>query len=182
MIIRNVHRSLSGSVTSFLQVLDEVLNLIERRSCELVIMEDFNINLIDLASSTTVDFLSTMLAAGILRSTCIPELLTDTSASLIDNIFPSLSVVQNSVVVSDISDYFPVFSIFNFKITLTRNTPAASFRFGLNELFRFRSHLAEKTWNIFSEDNDFCSKFDSFYESVKASIFEVCALNPSKSR
>ena len=185
LIIGNVYRSPSGSVPSFLQVLDEVLDLIGRRPCELVIMGDFNLNLIDMASSTTVDFLSDMLTAGVLPTTCIPTRVTDTSASLIDNIFSSLNLVRNSVVVSDISDHFPVFSSFILEKTLNRDTPAsasASFRFGLNELIRLRSHLAEKTWNIFGEDNDFCSKFDSFYESVKESIFDVCALSPSTSR
>ena len=60
-----------------------------------------------MASSTTVGFLSNMLVAGVLRTTFIPTCLTDTQVSLTD-IFSSLNLVQNSVVVSDISDHFPV--------------------------------------------------------------------------
>jgi len=87
--------------------------------------------------------------------------------------------------VSDISNHFPVLSSFYLEKKLSRNTPASvsdSFTFGLNEWIHLRSHSAEKIWNIFGEDNNFCSKFDSFYESVKESNCDVCALSPSTSR
>ena len=80
--------------------------------------------------------------------------LTDTSACLIDNIVSSLNSVCNPVVVSDISDYFPVLSSFSLEKTLCRNTPAsasASLRFVLTELICLRFHLAEKTWKIWLE-------------------------------
>ena len=88
-------------------------------------MGDFNLDLNDMASSTTVDFLSTMLAAGTLPTACIPTRLTETTASLIDNIFSSLNLIKNSVVVSYISDHFPVFSTFVFVEMMSRNTPAS---------------------------------------------------------
>ena len=185
LIVGNVYRSPSGSVPSFLQILDELLDLIRRRPCELILMGDFNLDLNDMASSTTVDFLSTMLAAGTLPTACIPTRLTETTASLIDNIFSSLNLIKNSVVVSDISDHFPVFSTFGFVEMMSRNTPASGssfFRFGPNELTLLRSRLADNSWNIIDEEIDFCSQFDSFYEFVKVSIIDVCAASPSTSR
>ena len=117
-----------------------------------------NLNLIDMAFSTTVDFLLNMLAVGVLPTTCILSRLTCTPASLIDNIFSSLNLVRNSVIVGDISGHSPVFSSFNLEKTLSRSTPAsisASIRFVLNGLIRLRSNLAGKTWNVFGEDNHF---------------------------
>jgi exonuclease III len=47
LIVGNIYWSPSGSVPSFLQILDEILEAIQQHSCELVIMGDFNINLCD---------------------------------------------------------------------------------------------------------------------------------------
>ena len=73
-------------------------------------MGDFNLNLLDQNSSSGIDFLSIMLSLGTLPSVCIQTRVTDTYASLIDNIFSSLDVLDNSVLVSDISDDFPAIS------------------------------------------------------------------------
>ena len=51
-----------------------------------------------------------MLSSGTLPSVCIPARVTDTHASLLDNIFSSLDVLDNLVLVSDISDHFPAIS------------------------------------------------------------------------
>ena len=56
LIVGNIYWSPMGSVTSFLQILDEVLETIQRHSCEIVIMDDFNINLCDHRSSLSLDF------------------------------------------------------------------------------------------------------------------------------
>ena len=109
LIVGNIHWSPSGSVPSFLQILDEVLKIIELHSCELVIMGDFNLNLCDRRSSSSLDFLSTMLACGTLPSACIPTRITNTTASLLDNNYSSLNLVQNYVLTSNISEHFPVF-------------------------------------------------------------------------
>ena len=53
----------------------------------------------------------------------------------------------------------------NLEKTQSRNTPtsaSASSRFDLFELIDLRSDLAEKTWNIFGEDNNFCSSLILF--------------------
>ena len=57
LIVGNIYGSPSGSVPSFLQILDEVLEIIQLHSCELVIMGDFNLNLCDRRSSSSLDFL-----------------------------------------------------------------------------------------------------------------------------
>ena len=102
-------------------------------------MGDFNLNLIEIASSTTVSFFINMVAAGVRPTTFIPTRLTDVSATLIDNIFSSLFLGRNTVIVSDISDYYPVLFSFNLEKTLSRNSPASasvSFMFGRNEFIR----------------------------------------------
>jgi len=78
-------------------------------------MGDLNINLMDSNSSASVDFLSTMLAAGTLPTTSIPTRVTNGTASLIDNSFSTLSLKENSILVSDISGHLPIYSRLSFK-------------------------------------------------------------------
>ena len=54
-----------------------------------------------------------MLSSGTLRSVCTPTRVTDTQASFIGNIFLSLDVLDNLVLVSDISNHFPAISRYN---------------------------------------------------------------------
>ena len=51
-----------------------------------------------------------MLSSGTLPSVCIPTRVTETQASLLDNIFSSLDVLDNLLLISDISDRFPAIS------------------------------------------------------------------------
>ena len=56
-----------------------------------------------------------MLAAETLPTTSIPTRVTNVTAPLIDNIFSTLSLKENSILVYDISDPFPIYSRFSFK-------------------------------------------------------------------
>ena len=47
LIVCNIYRSPSGSVPSFLHILDEVFEIIQLDSSKLVIMGDLNLNLCD---------------------------------------------------------------------------------------------------------------------------------------
>ena len=161
----------------FLRNLEEILDIILKRPCQLIIMGDFNINLMDSNSSASVDFLSTMLAAGTLPSTSIPTRVTNVTASLIDNIFSTLSLKENSILVSDISDHFPIYSRFSFKQGKSNRAQvfdSYSVRFGEKELSLLGSKLAENSWSLLDNDKDFSCLFESFYGTIKEAIHSIC--------
>ena len=54
-----------------------------------------------------------MTSFGLLSSILNPKRITESSATLIDNIFSSLSSQNIAVIISDISDHFPVCSKFD---------------------------------------------------------------------
>ena len=182
LIVGIIYRSPSGSIPLFLHTLNDLLDTILKQSTELIIMGDFNINLMDIKSSVSLDFLSSMLAAGTLPSVCIPSRITESTSSLIDNIFCTATLIQNYVLVSDISDHFPVYSRYCFdKLTIERTCESGKrpFRFGEVELMLLRSRLAEISWGGFESDSDFCNLFDTFYESIKDAVLDICSVSPS---
>ena len=114
-----------------------------------------------------------MLSSGTLPSVCIPTRVTETQASLIDNIFSSLDGLDNLLLVSDISDHFPVISRYKSadqaqRIASPSNLPF--FRYGDTELSLLNSRLADVPWGSLVSDLDFNHSFDSFYDLVKEGI------------
>ena len=69
-------------------------------------MDNFKINLMNPKSLDPVGFLSALLDARNLSSTSIPTRVTNVTVSLIDNIFSTLSLKGDSILVTDISDHF----------------------------------------------------------------------------
>ena len=110
LIIGEVYRSPSGSSLPFLQILCEILEAIQNQPSKTVVMGDFNFNLLDYEGSFPADFLSDMIASGLLPSVTIPTRVTEKSETLIDNIISSLTFQNSFVIVSDISNHFPVLS------------------------------------------------------------------------
>ena len=67
-----VYRSTSGSIPSLMKILKEVLDSVQKYSCELILMGDFNLNLLAQNSVSAIDFFSMMLSSGTLPSVCLP--------------------------------------------------------------------------------------------------------------
>ena len=158
LVVGLVYRSPSGSIPSFLKILEEVLDSVQKHPCELILMGDFSLNLLDQNSTSTSDFLSMMFSSGTLPSVCTPTRVTETQASLTDNVFSSLDVIDNLVLVSDISDHFPAISRYKSadqaqRIISPSNLPF--FRYGDTELSLLNPRLADVPWGSLVSDSDF---------------------------
>ena len=179
LLVGLVYGSPRGSIPSFFRILEEVLDSVQKHTYELIPMGDCNLNLLDQNSASTIDFLSMMLPSGTLPSVCIPTRVTETQASLTDNIFSSLDVLDNLVLVSDISDNFPAISRCKSadqvqRIASQSNLPF--FGYDDTELSLLNSRLADVPWGSLASDSDFNHSFDSFYDLVKEGILEICNL------
>ena len=181
LIIGEVYRSPSGSSVTFLQILREILEAIQNQPCETVVMGDFNVNLLDYEGSFPADFLSDMLASGLLPSVTIPTRVTEKSATLIDNIFSSMTFQNSFVIVSDISDHFPVLSdllLPNMQGPRSSRSTSPYFVTEKN-LEALKTKLQECSWEFIDEKDDLDSSFDKFYSKVKDCFIECCTRRPS---
>ena len=83
-----LYRHHSSYVTLFLDHLTSVLQKVQKENKTLLIMGDFNINLLNYNShSETNDFINLMISHYFLPHTLHPTRVTDRSATIIDNIF-----------------------------------------------------------------------------------------------
>ena len=67
-----VYRSPSGSIPSLMKILKEVLDSVQKYPCELILMGDFNLNLLAQNSVLAIDFFSMMLSSGTQPLVCLP--------------------------------------------------------------------------------------------------------------
>jgi len=143
-------------------------------------MGDFNVNLLDYEGSFPADFLSDILASGLLPSVTIPTRVTEKSATLIDNIFSSLTFQNSFVIVSDISDHLPVLSdLLLPNMQAPRFSPSTSPYFVTEKnLEALKTKLQECSWEFIDEKDDLDSSFDKFYSTIKDCFIECCTRRP----
>ena len=117
------YKSPHVSPSSFSSSLNTLMKLISCKYRRVILMGDFNINLIYDSHQTTdkemnecrlsknaIDFLSMCLSHYLLPLCSIPTRVTATSASLIDNIMTNFETNLLRIVLVDSSDHFMLFS------------------------------------------------------------------------
>ena len=90
----------------------EILENLQSENKVLYLVGDYNITLLNVDShSLTADFNDTIYRYGLVTSITWPTRVTETSATLIDNIFTNKSIgwgeSMYGILVSDISDHYP---------------------------------------------------------------------------
>ena len=116
LIIGVLYRPPSESIDDFNQILQNLLGIINKENKDCILLGDFNIDLMKLNMCNSVnEFLEMFLSFSYVPLIENPTRVTETTATLIDNIFVnSSSHIFSGSLISDISDHLPVFSFFNF--------------------------------------------------------------------
>ena len=134
-------------------------------------MGDFNLNLFDSPSCQSVNaFLDLCMVRSIYPLIHSPTRVTDNTATLLDNIFTNnLENAFSGVILADVSDHFPIFSISDFQV---RNKAHTFCKREINNenTERFITEISNICWTVESADankayNDFLNKFLHIYDS-----------------
>ena len=88
-------------------MIDHIKSLLNQNT-QLLLGGDININLLDVNSNLTVKFVNNLYAADLHLLINLPIRATETSATIIDNLFCDVSLLplQSTVVRTDISDHY----------------------------------------------------------------------------
>ena len=185
VIIGEIYRSPSGSVSSFMDILSDTLQLLEKQNHDVVFMGDFNINLSHPLASSAKDLLTLTSGSTLYPSITILTRVTENTHSLIDNIFSTLSPLSASVIVSDISDHFPLFTIFEtLKVArsflrIREDIPIIDLR--EKNLRSLSDELEKITWDSVLEKGHLNEGFEAFHNTFttlyKAHCFKKKQLN-----
>ena len=177
VIVGEIYRSPSGSVSSFTEYLLETLQMIEKQNHDVVIMGDFNINLAYPLTNSANDLLTLMSGFNLYPSTTIPTRVTESTHSLIDNIFSTLPPLSASVILSDMSDHFPLCTVFKTSkatrsFSKTRDDiPVVDL--SEENLRLLNEELEKTTWDSVMDKEDLNEGFENFH-STFTTLYEAC--------
>lgn len=176
-IIVNLYRIPNTRIESFIEGINNLLLALKPlNSEEIILAGDFNINLIKFNDhDLTNDFLNTLISHSFLPLITMPTRITQTSATLIDNIFSNRQTnsFESGLIYSSISDHLPVFYLgveiqnANVKIDVKKRNMSKT------NIDLFKQKLLQNDWlpilNDFNPENAF-SKFSTEIEKN----FEKC--------
>lgn len=156
-------------------------NICSRITCvnkHCLISGDFNINLINYSNPTSQSFIDLLTTHTFLPLIDKPTRITDSSATLIDNIFCNVLPCPNSgILLSDITDHLPIFMYMyiessNSKVPKNcKHNPSFKRDFSKSNLNQFNADLLCHSWaDILSQNdsdvmfNDFLNRFNYLYD------------------
>ena len=127
IIVGVIYRPPDQDINVFNQFTDQLLSTITKNENKLVyIIGDFNINLLNEdVHALTNEFINIISSLSMYPSITIikPTRITPTSATLIDNIFTnSLARQTAGIIMTDISDHFPIFITTNLRVYDRKNS------------------------------------------------------------
>ena len=108
-----VYHSPSGDTEIFMDELEKLLSKLKCHQYPVIMLGDFNMDLLSLKNNKTLLFLQNCMSYGYLSIVRIPTRVTPTSATLIDNIFVShQNIVRKfvEVLLFETSDHFATFT------------------------------------------------------------------------
>ena len=156
IIVGVIYRPPSASFNDFNLVLQDLQDRIAAENKKCLISGYLNFNLLNVDNhSQTQEFLYSMFAHSFIPLINKPTRVTSTSATLIDNIFCNILPPPNSgILVSDILDHFPIFTLFPFTSN-TYSFPSGCFYNTSDANLRsFKSDLDSCDWSVvFNTDN-----------------------------
>ena len=171
IVIGTIYRIPDSDIRLFIDALSTVLDKLHNENKLIYLLGDYNINLLNYESHTlTSQFVDVMYSHLFFPLISRPTRITQHSATLIDNIFTNnindLSSAFNGILVTDISDHFPVFhinysylfdEIDSFIITRVYNEKNKQL---------FREAISGIDWSEIYSGDDTQNSFDIFHEKL----------------
>ena len=174
IVICVMYRPPSQSVDDFFESLNTILNNVHQEKKTFYLMGDFNIDLLKVGNVQNAnDFLDLLLLNSMAPLIHYPTRVTDSSASLLDNIFTNDSCqIQSGIFLSDVSDHFPVYCICNSIVSVLKDEQKRSKRdLNENNIVQFLQSLESSDFVFDKNDpnnsyNNFLALFTDRYNEA----------------
>ena len=173
------YRHPSTDMSVFSDHLQEKLSLIQNENKLIFVMGDFNNNLMNYENPTpTNDFINMMFSQHLQPSVLHPTRLTDTTSTLIDNIYVNNAIgsnIQSGNILSLISDHLPQFCIINDCTFDHKTSSHFSYDYSQFDADKFLADYAEMDTSFLTDQSiGLNGKFDNFLLSIHCLIDKHC--------
>ena len=173
IIVGIIYRPPNSNSNDFLTCLSTLLSNTLFANKDAFIMGDFNFDLLKHATNhTSHEFLESFLSASFLPLISKPTRVSDHSATLLDNIFcNSLPLPESLIILSDITDHYPIMSYFSLRHSLNKSYPIPARRRATPEnLASLGASLDGVDWsNVYNVD-DVDTSLNNFMNIFKKNI------------
>lgn len=181
-IIGVIYRPPNSNLEDFNNFLNDILANIQRENKYVYLLGDFNIDLLNSNHhNNSSQFIDTMYSYSLFPLINKPTRVTTQSKTLIDNIFSNdihSTNLFNGILLSDISDHFPVFSINVSQIITDKQLYITTRNYNQTNIDTFTDKLANFHWNeLYAKTNAgeaFTYFHDNFLEIYNSSFPKKC--------
>ena len=181
ILIAVIYRSPSASQMEFRNCFEKFLDKLASLNTSYLVMGDFNIDLMNLVSanqnrldSNTLKFLECPLSHGLYPICLVPSRITDTSYSLIDNIFSPESAVSTYVIPDDLSDHCIFMADFLLYFPYNEKKSTKRRDFGEKIVLKLKEELGDVGWSSVIDEMDPNQSLDNFYNILTENLDEFC--------
>ena len=173
LIILTVYRQPGQeNLKNFLELLEKWLDKYDKRSNEIIITGDMNLDLLKFEThNKTSEYLDLMTMHGLLPIITKPTRIKHSSATLIDHIFSKQTDTSSGILLSELSgshgftDHYPIFCILEKGLKSKDVSKQITSKFFTREGHRLRRiGLRQEDWDVFYSETDPNVAYEIFQE------------------
>ena len=167
IIMSCIYRAPSTNLDKFINHLEILLNNLSVTKKEIYVCGDYNVDLFKYRDhKATQEFVDMMFSKGLRPLITKPSRITQSSATLIDNIFTNdlCNDISSGLLINDISDHLPVFAVCIGKELI--KTPNDPYRFvrimDKDSVDSFKNELTKEVWTDVFDKVDASEAYSCF--------------------
>ena len=172
VVIGVFYRPPNTDIQCFIDVVKDICDKLRNENKLCYLLGDYNINLLNVDTHTsTADFSDVMFSNGFIPLITRPTRVTQSTATLIDNIFTNQLVeVCNAslqgILLTDISDHYPVFYVNNMLKKEIVTATISRWNFCIKNKNKFSQAMSTVDWGDVFSASDTQTAFTVFYRKL----------------
>ena len=175
LVIGVIYRKPNTNINEFQSSLMNVLDELHVGKTDVVLLGDFNIDLLRVNSNARVEeYLHTMECVGMQQIIASPTRVSSTTSTLIDHIYTNCTsnTIHAGVIETDVSDHFPEFVLFQNCSFVEKHKPIQRIvrTFKHFDIESFHSDLSNVNWEQIYKYDDVNVAYTAFYNI----LIQIC--------
>lgn len=176
ILVSCVYRTSGSDISVFKDWIEKLFSLSTKH--DIILCGDYNIDLLKVNNEKSIkDFIDSMLSNNLYPLITRPTRVTVRSTTLIDNIFTNIinNEIISGILVSDISDHFPVFMVYNVNCKTSKENNYSYSRIKTEQtLTDLKNDLAHYNWDFIYDELDINIAYNSFLEVFITLYYKHC--------
>ena len=162
ILVGVIYRPPKANLEQFIIYLDKLLKKLSKENKQIYILGDYNIDSLKVKSCKVTNVMNVIATHGFFIQINLPNRITSTCASLIDNILTNNCDVNPGILYPPITDHMPIFCYNNGTTELAKGSTLTYRKIDDQSINRFKTDLNRLGWHNVYECNDANSAYETF--------------------